>query len=211
MDFTIFGSGWLPEGTLRWKSRLRHGSPVTIPARALQGHAPDPLLIITKSAYGYVDLNPTTFVDPSGLSGWYSTGSCSLQNPVGCVKTVGSGLQDGADWLVEHRDAIATGTAIGVCLIPGVGWGGCAAVGTVALGFRAQKRAEDQGGWSEAMWANVADAFMTWATLGLGGAFSLAGDGAPAAEYLSRLIPAIYDFFGTYGSSLAELCEGKGS
>lgn len=173
----------------------------------------DPIEPLTRSAYGYVYGNPLNATDPSGLIGipgtdwWVDIGDPNCNS-----NADGESLKDspGAvrDYVYDNPGTVATATAVGVCLIPIVGWGGCALAGGSALAVRVTERTWEQG-FSESLATNGADTVLTAVTLGLGGAFStLAGPtewwvASPALDYAGRLLVAGYDL----ASLFAEWCS----
>jgi hypothetical protein len=76
-------------------------------------------------------------------------------------------LQPVGEFVVDHRGTIVTGLAGGACLVPAVGWASCAGLQAVAYGFRAEQRVGEAGSFGGALEANIGDAVVTGATLGL--------------------------------------------
>lgn len=71
------------------------------------------------------------------------------------------------NWVWEHRGAIATGIAVGACLVPGAGWAVCAGAQALAFAVRTSETVEEKGfdaGRNEI----IADGFFTLIG-GLGG------------------------------------------
>ncbi|MEV6976777.1 ricin-type beta-trefoil lectin domain protein [Kitasatospora sp. NPDC093806] len=71
------------------------------------------------------------------------------------------------NFVVRNRGTLATVGATVGCLVPGVGWGACAALEAGAYAVRAQQRIQDQGfrnSWKQ----NTADAIFSASTFGLG-------------------------------------------
>ncbi len=163
----------------------------------------DPLVALTGQPYQYAANNPVNLTDPLGLCPACGTGG-------------GSGGNSWWETAWEHRGTIASVTAMGVCLIPYFGWASCAVASGTALLVRVQQRGTDEMGW------NIADAIMTTTTLGLGGAFTAAGQSATAARstqnmwwnadftwatgglsWVTQFIPGGYDAAFAFGESKA--------
>jgi hypothetical protein len=180
---------------------------------------------MTREPYGYAAGNPANNVDPLGLC---SANPFSSDNCIGAaVMTVGRAVEtvveaapdawdyayevvtdnvdDAWDFTYRNRGTIATIGAIGTCLIPAVGFAGCAYAAGAAFVARSSERIEDHG-FRDSLGANLADGALTYLTLGLGGAFESAGQGlSPGLSYLGRLVPAGYDVTSLF-MWLDELC-----
>jgi hypothetical protein len=101
---------------------------------------------------------------------------------------------DVGDFMWRNRGTLATLGSVGVCLVPAVGYVGCAYAAGAAFVARSSRRIETDG-FRASLQANLADAGMTYRTVGLGGAFESAGEGI-AFNYVGRLVPSGYDFVG---------------
>lgn len=127
--------------------RARHYDPTTG-----QFLTRDPLVSVTREAYGYAANNPINMIDPTGL-GW---------GPIGDAWDATGGKA--VTWVAENPGTAATIVGVGVCVVGTLGACGGAAAGAFAV--RATERIVDNG-FRDSLGANLADAGITYATFGL--------------------------------------------
>jgi RHS repeat-associated protein len=130
----------------------------------------DPATALTRDPYGYAERAPLDYLDPSGLS---PCGILNLGEEIGC-------LQKAGHWVADHSGDFATGVAIGVCFASGEPWV-CAALAIAASASRDYQRYLDCGYIT--VREDVDDAFITSATLVVGGGAASAGEKTRMDEF----------------------------
>jgi RHS repeat-associated protein len=135
---------------------------------AAQFTSPDPLYAVTGSRYGYAGNDPVNGRDPNGLFGIPFTDYCVDIGDSHCNSRADEkSLKDAPEGIVRNRGTLATLTATGICMVPGVGWASCAGWQSFAYGVRAEQRINEHG-FKKSLTENGFDLGITITTFGTG-------------------------------------------
>jgi RHS repeat-associated protein len=88
----------------------------------------DPLVASTREPYSYASNSPVMRDDPTGL--WPGEGL--VDDVVDVVEDVGDAVEEGVDWVDDHKSEIATGLSVASLFIPG-----SQVIAVAAIGFSA--------------------------------------------------------------------------